>query len=509
MGKQTTLNEIEQVIGWVPEFFGPAIHEPTVVQSLWIGARLAYLESPLPEQFRCRHCLLVARTFQSSYAMVAASCRLRHLGDSAAEILAMLQMPLPSQKRIVEQLQVSRGWSSRHTLDGCPDDLMPWILAAAARMTLRRDPGDKCRDALRALVEPPLFNQILLLGSYLSSVRLWLDAHPELTGESDPGIVRYKAVLLEESPEIADAWRNAAQRNGALAVSSKARRLMDRIARHDRIRKALGASERRFRRVVQGMPFPAMVYDEHGRVITLNRAWIEQSGWDLAQTPTIARWFELGQRGEQQWEPKDVVALYGWDEVVEEGEQSVYTAAGQVRTWDFYTSHVGKFADGRHAIMRLAVDVTERTRLSGILWDNNKKMVNLLENGAGDCRDPFGFKGCHIVLDAIVDRLPVGIMIQDVRGAVTHWNSAAQGLLGWRAEDLLNRPGRLIPPEMRGHYDEQRQRVSRGESVSDPCVPCMAADGGQRNLRVEVIPVMNQQGRITAIVSLLQAVDDE
>ena len=71
--------------------------------------------------------------------------------------------------------------------------------------------------------------------------------------------------------------------------------------------------------------------------------------------------------------------MYGWHEVIEEGEQRITTASGQIRTWDFYSASVGRLPDGRHAIMRVAVDVTEHQRL-GALWDTNRRVLNILES---------------------------------------------------------------------------------------------------------------------------------
>ena len=113
------------------------------------------------------------------------------------------------------------------------------------------------------------------------------------------------------------------------------------------------------------MPFPAMIYAADGEVVMLNRAWTQHSGWELKDVPSMDQWFHKGEHDENAWEPADVEALYDWTEPVEEGEQTIHTASGQTRIWDFATTSIGKLADGRQGLMRTAVDVSERTPAAG------------------------------------------------------------------------------------------------------------------------------------------------
>ena len=122
------------------------------------------------------------------------------------------------------------------------------------------------------------------------------------------------------------------------------------------------------------------------------------------------------------WSCEDLEALRGWESAIDEGEQRIRTCDGQVRRWNFTTAALGVLADGRQAIMRMAVDVTERRDLEDALWETNRRMVG--------------------ILDSITD----GFSAIDRNEQVLYINDKLAEMIPCSREEVLGRPFREIFP---------------------------------------------------------------
>jgi PAS domain-containing protein len=67
---------------------------------------------------------------------------------------------------------------------------------------------------------------------------------------------------------------------------------------------------------------------------------------------------------------------------------------------------------------------------------------------------------------AIVESSPLAIVCTDLENAVTLWNSAAERMFGWSAEEVLGKPLPYVAEEMREDHMALRRRVLSGESFS-------------------------------------------
>ena len=127
-------------------------------------------------------------------------------------------------------------------------------------------------------------------------------------------------------------------------------------------------------------PFPLIVYAENGQVIHVNDVWTELSGYGLDDIPTLDAWFAKAQRNATGVTPEDIDALYESNQRVEEGEHTITTRSGGELIWDFTSAPMGRLADGRRAVLRMAADVTERKQLEKSLWEANRRMINIVES---------------------------------------------------------------------------------------------------------------------------------
>ncbi len=100
-------------------------------------------------------------------------------------------------------------------------------------------------------------------------------------------------------------------------------------------------------------------------------------------------------------------------------------------------------------------------------------------------------------LAAIVESSQDAIISKTLDGIIRTWNSGAERLFGYTAEETVGRPiTLLIPPD---RLDEEREilgRLSRGERVEHYETLRMAKDGRLLDISLTVSPVRDGEGRI-------------
>ena len=147
---------------------------------------------------------VMAKYNLTPYSLIVRSCSLRQMGMTGQQILEFLKAKLPPQRLISEQLRTrSAKWVLHSGWESMPHELESWVLWAAVRMTVRKDPGGRCRDALHAVLGDELFNRVVTISTFAVMQRVWIDAHPDFEAMHDERVIRAHKALLQETPEFA------------------------------------------------------------------------------------------------------------------------------------------------------------------------------------------------------------------------------------------------------------------------------------------------------------------
>ncbi|WP_224240153.1 GAF domain-containing protein [Hyalangium gracile] len=71
----------------------------------------------------------------------------------------------------------------------------------------------------------------------------------------------------------------------------------------------------------------------------------------------------------------------------------------------------------------------------------------------------------HQTLSAVIQASPAAILLMDRDGSVRLWNSAAERIFGWTAEEAIGRPLVAVPESKQAEFRENLERVVRGEPL--------------------------------------------
>ncbi|MCA1988455.1 MAG: PAS domain S-box protein [Desulfarculus sp.] len=98
---------------------------------------------------------------------------------------------------------------------------------------------------------------------------------------------------------------------------------------------------------------------------------------------------------------------------------------------------------------------------------------------------------------SLVQDLPDMVYEMDAQGRLTFVSNASLAVLGYRPEEMIGRPRReYVVPEDRHKFDEERQRASEGEQMSNLELRHRAKDGSLRWLAIHSRGLFDRSGRL-------------
>ena len=130
------------------------------------------------------------------------------------------------------------------------------------------------------------------------------------------------------------------------------------------VEKELKDSEERFRRAIIRSPNPIMIHNEDSQVLQISNGWTRYSGYTIEDIPTIGDWTELAYGDRKEFAKDYIEKLSEIEETVKEGEWLVKSKSGEMRTWEFFTTPLGTFGDGKKVLLSIAFDITESKKSS-------------------------------------------------------------------------------------------------------------------------------------------------
>ena len=126
-----------------------------------------------------------------------------------------------------------------------------------------------------------------------------------------------------------------------------------------------------------------------------------------------------------------------------------------------------------------------------------------------DVSDRKGTEEASRYLAAIVESSEDAIVSKDLNGIITSWNTGAQHLFGYSAEEAVKKPITIIIPPDRYHEEQQiLDKIHSGERVEHFDTIRRRKDGSLINVSITVSPVKQPDGRVIGASKIARDISD-
>jgi len=112
-------------------------------------------------------------------------------------------------------------------------------------------------------------------------------------------------------------------------------------------------------------------------------------------------------------------------------------------------------------------------------------------------------------LASIVESSEDAIFSKDLDGTITSWNSGAEKLFGYTAEEIIGQPlSLLLPPERLDEFPQILQRIRSGAHLEHHEVPRMSKDGRRVEISVAISPIKDSAGAVVGSSTIARQIGE-
>ncbi|MFP3912390.1 MAG: transporter substrate-binding domain-containing protein [Desulfobacteraceae bacterium] len=109
---------------------------------------------------------------------------------------------------------------------------------------------------------------------------------------------------------------------------------------------------------------------------------------------------------------------------------------------------------------------------------------------------------------AMIACSPVALYSIDLQGNVQAWNTSAERIFGWTAEEVMGKPLPIVPEDKQEEFAALRKRVTRTGGFSGMEVVRQRKDGTCFDASLSAGPIYNEQGEIIGIMASLEDITE-
>ena len=247
----------------------------------------------------------------------------------------------------------------------------------------------------------------------------------------------------------------------------------------------LQTSEEQLSRAIAEAPVLVIMHAEDGQVLQISKSWTKLTGYTVAEMPTFDAWLNRAYGFGADEVRAQMKRLFRGDSKVEQAEFEIVTRSGERRHWSFSASVPGVLRDGRRFIIAMALDITDRYRLSNEIAGYLRKF------------------------DAMVAAVPDLICCFDRTGRFTFANQALLEVWGKSFEETMGKDVYELdyPPELAERIQRQVQEViTTGQTVKDQ-TPFIGALG-LRQYEYIFVPLRGDNGEVEEVAGVTRDITE-
>ncbi len=145
-------------------------------------------------------------------------------------------------------------------------------------------------------------------------------------------------------------------------------------------------------------------------------------------------------------------------------------------------------------------------------WTKEQLIARLEQlNPAGETgADPYQVARTELGhLDAILRTSADAIIGKDTGGVIRSWNLGAELMFGYRAEEAIGQPARMLVPPYRAGEDEMiAQRMARGENIENFVTVRQRKDGTVIDVLLTLAPIRDAEGRVAGVSKIARNITE-
>jgi PAS domain S-box-containing protein len=105
---------------------------------------------------------------------------------------------------------------------------------------------------------------------------------------------------------------------------------------------------------------------------------------------------------------------------------------------------------------------------------------------------------------ALIQATPMPVISSDLNGKVTAWNTAAERVFGWRADEVLGRHAEIVPEDKDQERTELHDKTSAGEVTVGFETIRVNRQGLRFPVSISTAPILNENGAVSGLVGVIE-----
>ncbi len=269
--------EMEQSLGFVPPLFESVLDKPDILEPFWHQARHAWIQNPLPAHFKEMLIAYLSRYCSHPYLMICHSCSLFAMGMKGSEIYDMLTRLVPvseeDETRLIAQLELippihGQTWPAPLSTDDTV------LFDAAVSVFLHRRNESDCNMQLTRILSPAGHMYLALLLTFIQACHYWTESWPPGAYKDDKRANDHLRQLMLAEPRLVELFKD--YRTTVKAEGGRHSEDADEIRHVNDINLELRI---RLKAVMEAIPDALIIFDDKGRIESINRVAIEAFGY--------------------------------------------------------------------------------------------------------------------------------------------------------------------------------------------------------------------------------------
>lgn len=138
-------------------------------------------------------------------------------------------------------------------------------------------------------------------------------------------------------------------------------------------------------------------------------------------------------------------------------------------------------------------------------FDSNNRQAGLIQvarNITGRKQMELSLHESSQKLKILFQAAPVAIFVLDTEANVTMWNTAAEQIFGWTAEEVVGKPYPLVPPDAWKELSERFKKLLSGDTLSGAELKRLRKDGSLVDVSLFLSPLRNAQDEVCAAIGV-------